>query len=205
MAGDGESCPDAARLWDSAFERLPLSENESVLRHLTSCGACAASWRLARELRLEDEAAQPVRPGSEQQYGVSGRRWWVGLAAAAMVVLVAGIFLVQRQRTAGLPEATYRAETEGGLVSEIADTPLPREGLVLRWSGAPPGTTYDLRVTSDRLEPLHRVFGLEAVEYRIPADTLSGVPPGGVILWNVTAHLADGRQWTSRTFRAVVE
>jgi hypothetical protein len=198
IAGTGESCPDTERIWDSAADRLPYDDNRKLIRHVASCGVCAASWRMARDLAGEEAAARPRDRSS--------RSWWVGLAAAAMIVLAAGLFALKQYRTEGPAEPVFRDWTESALASEIpAGTVLPREELVLRWSGAPDGTVYDLRVTNTRLQTLHRAFGLELPEYRVPAEALSGVQPGGVILWSVTAYLPDGRRWTSLTFRTTVE
>lgn len=198
IAGTGDECPETSRIWDSAAERLPYHETEKLLRHMASCGVCAASWRLARELADGQAVGKPQ--------GRTSRPWWYGLAAAAVIVLVAGIFAVKQLRTIGPPEPVFRDWAESGLVSEIAtDTVLPRNEVLLRWSGAPEGTAYDLRVTDERLKSLHRAFGLELSECHVPTDTLAGVPPGGIILWSVTAHLPDGRRWTSLTFRATVE
>lgn len=198
IAATGEACPEAAQIWDSAAEHLDHVENEKLIRHVAACGACAASWRLARELSNDGVMTKPQ--------GRASRSWWIGLAAAAMIVLAVGTFALRQVSTTRPPEPVFRDWAGGSLVSEIPeDTVFPREDMVLRWSGAPPGTVYDLRVTDDRFRPLHRAFGLEPTECRLPAEALSGVPPGGDILWSVTAHLADGRRWTSLTFRATVE
>jgi hypothetical protein len=198
IAGTGEDCPDAARIWDSAAERLSHGGNEEILRHLATCGACAASWRMAREMAGEEDAAA--------RRVLSSRPWWIGLAAAAAIVLVAGLFAVMQFRTVGPGEPVFRDWAESALVSEVpSGAVLPREEIVLRWSGAPEGTVYDLRVTDERLHSLHRAFGLEIPECRVPAEALSELPGGGTILWSVTAYLPDGRRWTSLTFRTAVE
>jgi len=198
VAGTGENCPATERIWDSAADRLHYGENRELIRHVASCGVCAASWRMARDLVGEEAAARPR--------GRSSRPWWVGLAAAAMIVLAAGLFALKQYRTVGPAEPVFRDWTESALVSEVpAGTVLSRNEVVLRWNGAPDGTVYDLRVTDTRLQTLHRAFGLDLPEYRVPEEALSGVQPGGVILWSVTAYLPDGRRWTSLTFRTTVE
>jgi len=128
------------------------------------------------------------------------------MAAAAVLVLAVSFVVVQQFRPVAPTGATYRTTPGGGLATGIDPTaPLPRDDVTLRWSGAPDGATYDLRVTTDRLAPLHRAFGIEQPEYRIPESDLADLPPGAVILWAVTAHLPDGRRWTSISFRATVE
>jgi hypothetical protein len=218
IAVDVASCPDTSLIWGSAAEELTGDENESLLRHTTTCGACAAAWRLARELLAEDlpqmlSDETSGKPIDEPSRFAGGRRptarsrpWWLGLAAAATLVLAVSFLAIQQFQNVGPDEPVYRTPSGGGLASEIdPSTPMPRDDLILRWSGAPDGTTYDLRVTTDRLAPLHRTFGIERTEHSVPEDALADLPPGAVILWNVTAHLPDGRRWTSNSFRATVE
>jgi len=197
--GDGERCPEAGRIRDSAAERLATAENESVLLHVAACGACAASWRLARELLSESESARPAIRSTV-------RPWWIGLAAAVVAGMAIGVFVLHRPGRPGVPAPVFREGERLELISGIdPNARLPREDLVLRWTGAPAGTTYDVRVTGERLEPLHRAFGLEIAEHRVPAEALDGLAPGAVILWSVGARLPDGRRLPPVTFRATVD
>lgn len=205
VAGDGADCPTTERIWDSAAEKLAGEQNESILRHLSTCGACAASWRVAREMLSEQEAAPPVPFDPARRRRARTVPVWAGLAAAALLVVAVGVVVMQQQ-SAGPAEPAFRAAPGGDLAARIdPGTQLPRGEFVLRWDGAPAGSTYDLRVTDDRLEPLHRVFGLAEAEYRVPDAALADVAPGGTVLWSVTAHLPDGRRWNSVTFRARVD
>ena len=218
IVAEPDACPDASLIWDSAAETLAGDLNESLLRHTASCGACAASWRLAREMLSdglaqaapEEGSAKPLDGSSRFAEGLrrtaGSRPWWLGLAAAAVLLLAVSFVAIQQFRPLGPTEATYRTTPGGGLATEIDPTaPLPRDDVTLRWSGAPGDATFDLRVTTDRLASLHRAFGIEQAEYRIPENDLADLPPGAVILWTVTAHLPDGRRWTSVSFRATVE
>lgn len=214
VAADAAACPDASLIWDSAAETLTGDDNESLLRHTAGCGACAASWRLAREMLNEglpgEASAETIEASSRfatgRRRGAGPGPWWFGLAAAAVLVLAVSFVVVQESQPVAPTEPIYRTTPGGGLSAEVDPaTPAPRDAMVLRWSGAPDGTTYDLRVTTDRLAPLHRAFGIEQAEYRIPENALADVPSGAVILWTVTAHLPDGRRWSSNSFRATVE
>jgi len=193
LAGEGRSCPSAAELWDSAMETIHGPENETIVRHLAACGACAASWRMAGEMQ-KSSSRQVTRP------------WWVGLAAAAVLIMVAGIVIVRQLETVAPPPPAYRAAPWGDL-APLTDpaVPLPRNDMTLRWKGAPQGTIYDLRVTTDRLVSLHRAFDIETTSYQVPAGKLAALPPGSIVLWTVTAHLPDGRTWSSSAFQARVD
>jgi hypothetical protein len=194
-AGRGEACPTSERVWDSAADRLGPEENREVVLHLAECGACATSWRLAREMEL----AEAVAPGARTT--PSGLRRWLPLAAAAAaVVVLGGLALLRLPERAG-PAPAFREQEESWLASELPDEALlPRGAALLRWSAGPEGTRYDLRVTTEDLEPLARAMRIEANEFLVPAGKLEGLAEGASLLWRVTAHLPDGRQVHSRSF-----
>lgn len=195
----GKRCPQAERLAESAAGRLSVAEQEAVVLHLADCGACAASWRLARELLVEVEFTRA-------SVGAPSRSRWIGLAAAAAAVTAIGVFLMQRPGEREVTSPVFREAAAVELKAAVdPDLPLPRDRLVLRWSGAPAGTVYDLRVTSERLEPLYRVFELDVPEQLVPAEAVGGLEPGSVILWSVSARLPEGRHLPPVTFRATVE
>jgi hypothetical protein len=205
VAGDGRFCPSAEELWDSAMERIHGLENETVVRHMASCGVCAASWRMATEMQQEAPQEEHLG-GTERRSRELVRPRWVGLAAAAVLIMVAGIVIVRQLETVAPPPPTYRAAPWGNL-APLTDpaVPLPRNDMTLRWKGAPQGTIYDLRVTTDRLVSLHRAFDIETTSYQVPSEKLAALPPGSIVLWTVTARLPDGRIWNSRAFQARVE
>lgn|GEM_PF-6799839 len=76
-----DACPQAERIFDAASGALGPGETADIIDHITTCGACAESWRVA--------AALAPAPGR-----ASWRRralWYLGgaLAVAAAVVLYA--------------------------------------------------------------------------------------------------------------------
>jgi hypothetical protein len=205
LAGDGRACPSAAELWDSAMETIHVTENEKIVLHLAACGVCAASWRMAGEMQKEATQQNGLR-GTVRRSRQLVRPRWVGLAAAAVLIMVAGIVIVRQLETVTPPQPAYRAAPWGDL-APLTDpaVPLPRNDMTLRWKGAPQGTIYDLRVTTDRLVSLHRAFDIETTSYQVPSEKLAALPPGSIVFWTVTARLPDGRIWNSRAFQARVE
>ncbi len=204
-AGDGSRCPEAERLWASARQELSGRENEEVILHISECTACATAWRLARELSLSSEVVASATAGGPRPAPHLLRRWVPLLAAAALVLGVAGS-LIRRapQRTA--EEPVYRSNEGRWLESQVpAGAALPRGAFVLRWAAGPKGTTYDLHVTGGRLEPLARVSRLQVPEYRVETEKLAAVASGDRVLWRVIAHLPDGRLVASRTFATALE
>jgi hypothetical protein len=200
VKGDGSACPTAETIWKSASEQLGIGrKNEDVILHQTECSACAAAWRVARELVQAEAAAQT---------GLVTFPWrrWVPLAVAASIIMVAigvGIWVVP-DRDAVTP--VYRTQQSDWLRPEMPEgVALDKEQCDLRWTSGPEGTTYDLLVNTEDLEPLARVHRLEQAEYRVAHDALRDLPPGASIFWRVTAHLPEGRSVTSRTFTTTLE
>jgi hypothetical protein len=190
VAGDGEGCPEAERLRLSARGKLSGAEQEEVILHLSACGACAAAWRVARDL-----APEPARSRSVLYM----------LAAAAVVVLAAalGLWLLQHREPTAPP--TFRNQESRWLHSEVTGPSLPRDAFALRWTAGPEGTTYDLRVLRENLDVLHRANGLETASHTVPQEALEDLPAGAKVLWQVTARLPDGRTTVSETFITRVE
>jgi hypothetical protein len=200
IKGDGADCPSAETIWESVEEKLDPQKNEEILIHLGECAACSAAWRLGNRLHAEETGASqeaeviPFRP-----------RQWIPLAAAAVIVVGIGLGVVQIT-TRQQPAPEYRTQEDRWLASELVpDQPLPRDACVLRWTAGPEGTSYDLTLTTEDLDPLGKAWRLESPEYRIDPQALDGLPPGGAILWRVTAHLPDGRRVSSRTFSTRLE
>lgn len=182
-----EDCPPAERLWDAArgLAEPGAGGVRELIEHLATCGACAETWRLARELEPAASAAE-VRPASPPWWRQSV--WTV--AAAALVVLVLGLSWRQpADRPAdtvrgAAPEQILRIPADGGRLS--------RRDPVLRWQ-ASENATYDLLVmTEDMDETLVEVYDLEFAEYRIPAEKLRRVRVGAVLYWYVEVKTPQG-------------
>jgi hypothetical protein len=200
IKGDGEGCPSAATIWDSAADNLEPGENEAILIHLGECAACSAAWRLAHRLYQEETGA-----GRKAVVVPFRRRRWIPLAAAAVIVLGAGLGTLHfLTRPEAPPE--YRVQEDRWLESELElGRPLPRDECVLRWTSGPEGTTYDLMLTTEDLDPVIEARGLGEPEYRVDPRELELVAPGDAILWRVTANLPDGRRVSSPTFTTQLE
>ncbi len=196
VAGTGASCPPADALWESAAGRSDNREREAVILHLGECSACAAAWRLARDLRRDDSDAA-VLAGPDRWF----RRTWVQAAALAAALIVAAGLAVQLRTASREPASEFRGE-EGDWIQSLvpAGRPLPRERCLLSWTPGPAHTIYDVRVTTEDLRPVARSLGRDRAEFLVPSETLKGMPPGARIVWQVTAHLPDGVKVDSRSF-----
>jgi hypothetical protein len=122
------------------------------------------------------------------------------LAAAAAVLLVASMSVIQYVRPWGAPAPEYR-EAPGNVIVALPDSAqLPRDACRLRWSAAPAGARYTVRVAAEDLTTVARATDLETPEYVVPVSALSQIPTGGRIVWQVDATLPDGRVIASPTF-----
>jgi hypothetical protein len=196
VVADERQCPAPDTLWESARERLDRRTNEIVVMHIGVCGACAAAWRTARELASDDA---PQKAGAV--------RSWAPMAVAASVLIVvlggvAGLML----GPSSVGPAVYRTQEEVWLKSVLPEgETVSRDHFELRWTSGPEGTTYDIRVGTESLDVLARARGGEEPRFLVPAESLVGLPPGTGILWQVTAHLPDGRTIDSESFVTSVD
>ncbi len=172
-------CPPAGQIWEGVRGELAPVVLRQIIHHVASCSLCTEAWRLAE--KLEENPA----PSLSSRVG-----WWrstaTAMAAAAVLVLAVGLSL----RDAG-PAATPPAfRAPGGDEIELLSAgPLPREDCVLRWRGPDTADYYQLRVVSavDPLHPLVEETRIEATEYRVPEDVLSGLAPDTTLLIHLEA------------------
>ncbi|HLE85309.1 MAG TPA: zf-HC2 domain-containing protein [Thermoanaerobaculia bacterium] len=197
----GTACPEPGRIYDAARGALPPGETREVVEHLAVCPDCAEAWRLAAA--FEEEAAAGTEPVSSRARSPRYLRPVAAAAALVLAALAAGLWWT----VVTVPEEApvYRAGAELEIRSLLPEgEPLPRDAAVLRWAlggdGSPEGTTYDLLVSGEDLQPLAEADELEEPSYRVPPAALEALPSGAEILWRVEAHLPDGRTARSPTF-----
>jgi hypothetical protein len=122
------------------------------------------------------------------------------LAAAAVLVLV----LLPRD-TGRAPDPVLRGAERTVLRADPATSTLDRRHPVLRWSGAPEGSRYTVVVSTRDLTVLYRRSDVVANELELPPDALSGVAPGGEIVWRIEAIAPGGRRAASEAFVSRVQ
>ena len=117
-----DDCPPAERIWEAARGRLTVEERLAVIDHVTQCPACVEAWRLARNIEgdLPRWAASPVAPVWQM--------WPGAVAAAAVVVLALGLFLVPAVPPIDRDPPAARLE-----IATPEDAVLSRDAFVLRW------------------------------------------------------------------------
>ncbi|ANM30855.1 hypothetical protein ABI59_16640 [Acidobacteria bacterium Mor1] len=191
-AGQAEACVGSEQVWSAVAGELSRAETRDVLEHSVACGACSRALSTAREFHAGDP---PARRRTMPPVLI-----WA-LPLAALLAGVAWLGLTGEGPQRALQPSTVRAVGDGPLRSELPEAqPLSRDACLLDWTDAGEGARYSLVVTRDDLEPLVSVAGLEASNYRVAAEALAKVEPGGGIAWRVSARLPDGRLVESVTF-----
>ena len=180
-------CPDAERLFAAARGGLSAAERRAIVEHTAACAACAAGWRLAREL----PGASDVRPRRRVP------AWWA--AAAVLVMAAAGALWLRRPVP---PE--YREPSSAVIAAETAAT-LPRDRFVLRWTATAKDARYAVWVTTDALAPVDAARELERPEHTVPASALTALPAGAVLRWRVEATRPGGETVRSPAFTVRLE
>ena len=201
LQAEGANCPPAEMILESVRGELSAKDDEVVLFHVGECGACAAAWRLAREL-----AEEKIPVGSPTRArGPTILAWGRWVAAAAVLIVAVGLG-VQFMGPEVEEEAIYRTQESAWLLLEGEDgEALPRESFLLRWSDGPDGSTYDIRVMTEELDLVAEARMLELSEFQVPPEAMETLPDGARIFWQVTAHLPDGRWLDSDSFLAIIE
>ncbi len=184
---------DLDRVWRAVSGDLPAEERRSMIARVAVDPAYAEAWRVAHELQQARRGDLPATALLEP------RSWspaWLGLAAALVAGVGFGIFQIQRT-----PANNFRTQAPYAVESPMAsDTALPRDAFVLRWTPGPEGSRYQLRVTTEDLRVIATVSDISAPEYRVPADSLSTVPAGSRVFWQVVASMPNGERISSPTF-----
>lgn len=202
-AGDApapETCPAPEKIWAAVRGESPADEVRTIVEHTAVCAACAEDWRLAVDFDRESSAAATTRPLAPVVRGRFGN-WRPVAAAVAMAAALAIVVGIRTDLSRPAEEPGYREAQRATIHSMVpGNRPLPRRDAVLRWTPISGAVAYDLTVSTEGLKVITEAQGLRATAYRIPENSLAGLPPGAKILWRVEAVLRDGSRDSSPTF-----
>jgi hypothetical protein len=125
-------------------------------------------------------------------------------AAAALVVAVAGITLIERPEP--VPDGRVFRQGEGLAIRSLvpAGEVLSHRHCVLIWTGAAWGSTYDLEILTEDYQLVANPTGLTLPAYRVPERALSGLPSPTTLYWQVRVTTPAGRVQASETFKTPV-
>jgi hypothetical protein len=215
-------CPPPEAFLEAESRALDPQVRSRLAAHADRCPACAAERDLARlfdagpeagDVRPEDlafvvsrlEAAPPARtaaapaPAPPRTLPFPGRRrapaWtnWARLAAAALVILVAGLFLQRFFAAPPLPGPS----SSGGVVRGGEVEPLAPVGEVaavpaeLRWEPRPGAASYRVRLRTVDDAVLWEGT-VAAPPARLPAEVAGRLQRAVAYVWSVEALDASG-------------
>ena len=191
-----EPCPSADDLWTLTHGELSGTIARPIVLHSSRCARCGAALRIALELAEQTTRAVTARnvlPLRRVSLGL-------GLAAAiaATVVIVPRLHLPE-------PGVHERGGAPDAVRSLVPPTPRPRSGLVLEWSAYPGAVRYQVTVASVDLHVLFQKVVATGTRVEVPEAALASVRPGGRLIWEVEAILADGRTIKSPAFDLIIE
>lgn len=197
-------CPSAEDIWSAVARELSHDVIRSMILHVSACGSCAEAWRLAHGALVELSAEDPAN-----QQTTAWRSPWVwapGLAAAALVIIGIAVDRGAELLPHSAPPSFRQTTSDTGIRSVISDdATVSREAPVIRWTEAAAGSRYDVRVFTEDLSSIAFGTGLEKPEFTIPPDTVSSLPRGTRLLWQVDVVARDGSRRPSATFRLRVQ
>ena len=185
---------DHDRVWAAVRGALPAAERRALVERLAGDPAIAEAWRIAHTLRRDDPWEPVVE--SRRSTPVVGR--WLATAAVALLAISAVLLVSRLDRSNG---DTLR--TPGGTRVEsliASDAAMPRDAFRLRWSPAPAGARYQVRVTTEDLRVLTTIANLAEPQVTVDQAALAGLTPGTRVFWQVEATLPSGQRTASQTF-----
>lgn len=181
------------RIWLAVSAELPPVERRALVDRMATDPACAEAWRVAHEMWRALQPADAV-PSAHTAAWASP---WLAAAATLLVATTIGIASLLNRP----PADEFRTSPAYTVTSLIAaETPLPRDRFLLRWSAAPEGSRYQLRVTSEDLRVLVSAADLMTPEFVVLPAHLSTLPNGATVFWQIDVSLPTGERITSPTF-----
>lgn len=232
-AADAAGCPPPEAFLDAEAGALSAEERRKLDEHAARCPACAAERDLARlfdaapeaaDVRPEDldfvvsrlGEASPVRPATPKVVPFPGprretappsrSRSWVRFAAAAVLVMAAGLgYRAFQMPEPALPEIEVGGVVRGGEVEAVSPlgevAEIPGE---LRWVPRDGAASYRVRLTAVDGAVLWEGTAL-APSLRLPAEVAGRLHRAVVYTWTVEALGPAGERLASSgpvTFKA---
>lgn len=181
-------------LWERwAFGELDESEREWALEHVTGCPECAEVYSTLIELESAARARglrAPHAGWTRQQRG--SRAWWLGLAAAAGILLLFTIPLWRAPAPSPSPEGMQlRQETTSERPEPLAPIGSQREPpRAFSWRGLGDAWSYRVELLDAGAEPLWESAPLHRSSADWPAEVT--VRGGARYYWRVLADPVGG-------------
>ncbi len=164
------ACPNAEVLAGLALGEGETDSRRALADHVVGCPACAADFRLLRELHRE---ASGARPGG----WVRSRRTWLVAGLAAVLVGISLVPLLQREPV----------DVRGPVASVT-----PPDGAVLEappaalaWQAVPGALGYRVKLFRGDSTPAWESGVVSDPTVSLPAEVRAGMGGGGSWYWTV--------------------
>ncbi|MEM7053187.1 MAG: hypothetical protein AAF446_01435 [Pseudomonadota bacterium] len=195
-----EPRPSDAEIFDAVMLNTSLERRREIILHLARCSDSAESWRLAMELKPPAEVVDLSSRHARKAW--RNLPAW-GLAAAAVLVMVIGVFWIMPTPDPGFPEIgdgnTFRGDSEHAIELITADgLRLPAEDFELRWNSIDQIEEYRVLITTTDLEAVFSA-ATQTTSLRVPSAALSSIESTEPLYWYVTALRRDGSILRSST------
>jgi len=179
--------PSAERIWAAVRGELSPEETEAILDRVADSPACAEIWDLARQLNDTAENQAPI-PRPQARRRLVG--WLIPPSIAATILIALGLVTFLRNNPkAPTPYRGARSPIHARMVDGAS---LPRDRCLLSWDAPAAATQFTVKVLTADGQVVLVQEGVRGQSFRIPAERLSDLPDGALLLWQVTAHFPDG-------------
>lgn len=160
----------------------------------------ARAWAEARAMVATQASEAPAAVDASYETPAPANRPWIwGVAAVALAAAALLVVSVARQPA----DNPYREQGAQSIQVRSPDS-VPRAAATLAWE-APATARVELQVFDEQFEPLAHTAGMGIVDYTVPVDALTGIEPGGKLIWSLKITAADGRLTTSPSFRTTLQ
>lgn len=195
---DHSTCPDPAELAGFADGRLDPTTRARVAGHVSACDRCLADVGAIVRLERTEPARVPLHLKARASALRRPLARWHLAAAAAVVLLSAGTWLISERWPAIAPEPNggevVRSRPPSGrdplLVTPAPDQRMPISAIAFEWRPVDQAIRYRVRVIRDDGQ---LVWEAETGTTRLEPESADAWPVGNPLYVTVTAVLPDAR------------
>lgn len=194
--GPTASIEDVERIQEAVAGELSGAELEELIDRLHREPGLEEAWSLAVAVRRATTGEIEVGIATSR----GRRRWILGLAVAATVVLAIALPSIFMRRDE--PVSVMRESPRAMIISGIVDgAELSRDAFELTWEASSLAGGFHVRVLNgDDLQILYEQSGVEEPRLTVPASALADLVPGSTVLWWVEGTTPAGVRVRSATF-----
>ena len=178
MIGASPACPSDDRLAALACGDVSEDDRRRIADHVTTCRACADTYRLLLELHQEAGRASHAAPPW---------RWKSAGIAAAAILATAALLVFWQVRASRSGPSSFEDEVRGPIASvqppHRAALSTPPEEFI--WPAQTGATAYRLRLYDSGGDPVWEPPPVNDTRLRLSAETAGSLQSGRAYFWVV--------------------